>query len=64
MNIAMFALFPDGHEWRNIQPAVVYFLLFSFFPGAQTGDLIRDHLGIGAELVLPDQTKLRFVVLD
>lgn len=72
MNIAMFALFPDGHEWRhihsahewkNIPPEVVYYLLFKFFPGAQTGDLIQKHLGIGSELVLPDNTMLRFVVL-
>lgn len=64
MQVAMFALFPDGHDWRNIQPAVVYFLLFTFFPGQQSGELIQNHLGIGNEMLLPDGTKLRFVTVD
>lgn len=64
MQLAMFAHFPHGHEWRLIQPAVVYFLLYSFFPCQQTGELIQEHLGMGNELPLPDGTKLRFLTLD
>lgn len=63
MKVSMFVLFPEGAEWRFIQPAVVYYLLFTFFPGSHTGELIGSHLGIGNELVLPDGSKLRFLVL-
>lgn len=64
MQVAFFAFFPGGHDWRNMAPAVVFFLLATFFPGQQSGEIIQQHLGEGNELELPDRTKLRFVVLD
>lgn len=64
MNLAMFANFPGAHEWRLIQPAVVYYLLYSFYPCQHTGDLIQEHLGQGNELALPDGTKLRFLTCE
>lgn len=64
MQVAFFAFFPGGHDWRNISPAVVFFLLSTFYPGQHSGDLIQNHLGIGNELELPDRTKIRFVLLD
>lgn len=64
MNIAMFARFPGTHEWRVIHPSVVFYLLFMFYPRSQTGELIQEHLGLGSELVLPDDTLLRFLTVD
>lgn len=64
MKVHFFAQFPDSPEWKYMPPAVVYFLVFTFFPGIHTGDLILEHLGAGNELELPDQTLLRFLILE
>jgi len=61
MQIVFYALFSDSSEWREIRPAVALYLLYAFFPCADTGSIIHDHLGIGSELALPDGTMLRIL---